>query len=60
MNITKYGNMAIRGVIEQFAPSMAQGFIVELLQEKKITATIVMEWVRENRSLWENLEPHEQ
>jgi hypothetical protein len=56
----KYGDIALKGLLSQAAPGIAQGFLVELLKSKKVDVNKVSKWVLENRSLWGELEPNEQ
>lgn len=56
----KYGDIALKGLISQAAPSIAKGFLVELLKSKKVNVNKASQWVLEDRSLWKELDPGEQ
>lgn len=56
----KYGDILLKGMVSQYAPSIAQGILVELLRKRKVDVHVVSEWVKTDRSLWDELEPAEQ
>lgn len=51
-DLKNLGNMAITGLVSQFAPGIAAGFLVELLKEHKVDVQVISLWIQENRSLW--------
>lgn len=42
----------MRGLVNQFAPGIAQGALVELLRHQKVDVNMVIQWVQDNSSLW--------
>lgn len=42
----------MRGLVNQFAPGIAQGALVELLHRQKVDYKMVIQWVQDNSSLW--------
>ena len=58
--LKKYGGVFGKGLLIQVAPEIAKGAFVELLRMKRVDVKKATEWVLNNTSLWDNLEPQYQ
>ena len=48
-----------KGILPEFAPSIAKGALVETLLAEKTDVKKLTRWVQENRSLWEEIKYRE-
>lgn len=53
----KYGLPVAKGLVSQFAPGVLKGMIVEVLRQRKATVARLYEYVAEDASLWELIDP---
>ena len=53
--VKKYGSMFGKGVLREFAPRMAKGAIIELLESKEIGVKAVSGMVEKDEDLWETI-----
>ena len=58
--LRKYGGVFGKGIVATIAPEIAKGAFIELLRIKKVNVKKATEWVQNNTSLWDALEPEYQ
>lgn len=58
-SLRKYMPGITQGLIDFFAPGVAQGALVEILKHSKVTVEVINEWVQGNRSLWKQIRPED-
>ena len=60
VNLKRYGEIFGRGITATFAPGILKGAVVDYFKEKRVDTKKATEWVQENKSLWDNLDPERQ
>jgi len=55
VNIKKAGGFLSKGLVATFAPRVLKGTLVEFFKEKNVDVDHIVEWVLENKSLWDSL-----
>ena len=58
-DIKEWGGLLFRGLVIKLAPQVAEGMLVEILKEKKVSWKGASDWVQNNTNLWKSLEPDE-
>jgi len=58
--IKKFGNILGKGFIQDMAPGIAAGYLVDMLQRYNVGVKEATKWVQDNISLWDKLKPEEQ
>ncbi len=59
-DLKKYTGLLSKGLIIEMAPSIAKGILVEVFKASRISVRSASDWVLNNTSLWEILEPDKQ
>lgn len=57
IDIRKLGPLLGKGLVAEFAPDILRGALIELFRSKKVSVAKATEWVEQNISLWESLNP---
>ncbi len=58
--VKKFGGSMVKGFIEDMAPDIAQGILIELLKKRKLNVKVATNWVESKFNLWDSLSPAEQ
>ena len=58
--LKQYGNILLKGGLIEVAPGIAGGMLVELLKTRNVDIKKASNWVENNTSLWDQLEPNHQ
>lgn len=57
--LQRLGEMALRGTVMQFAPTVLRGFIIELLHRESIDVVKATRMVQQKQDLWDLLGEHD-
>lgn len=59
-DIKEWSGLLFRGLVIEFAPKVAEGMIVQIFRDKKVSGEGAIDWVQSNTNLWKALDPKEQ